>query len=524
MIESLAAFTRFATGLRAFLKDPLSEQDAQHLLRTRLRERESSFLQLVRGAIYDQPRSPYRTLLNWAGIGYEDIARMVKQSGIAAALSQLHEAGVYVSLEEFKGRQPIVRPGLERAVDAHDFDNTLAVPHFRGATGGSRGAARLAPYDFELLTHDAAVQSTYLQTFHLQVRPMAVWRPAPPGAAGIRRVLMQAKLGRPAVRWFSQHRPSLRMPRSWAITVFTAAATRVLGNRVPSPEHYPLGRAGDIARWLEDQCAAGHAAVLDTNVSSAIRVCQAAKELGRNISGTFFRLGSEPYTMARSRIVLEAGCHATIHYAMAEAGTIGVGCGSPDAPDDVHLLEDKIELIERSRPNATDTAGASSLFLTTLLPSTPKVMLNVESGDHATVTTRSCGCLLDSMGYRRHIHSLRSYEKLTTEGMHFLGDKIVNLIDKVLPATFGGYPTDYQLVERQCDGLARVGVIVSPKVGKVDESRIGRVVLENLGSLSHGDRMMAQLWEQAKTLEVIRQEPYQTPAAKILPLYIIREG
>jgi hypothetical protein len=74
---------------------------------------------------------------------------MVQRDGLEAALSRLHDAGVYVTLEEFKGRAPICRPGLEFEVSERDFDNPLLTAHYEGLTGGSRGGGSRVAIDFE---------------------------------------------------------------------------------------------------------------------------------------------------------------------------------------------------------------------------------------------------------------------------------------------------------------------------------------------------------------------------------------
>ena len=55
------------------------------------------------------------------------------------------------------------------------------------------------------------------------------------------------------------------------------------------------------------------------------------------------------------------------------------------------------------------------------------------------------------------------------------------------------------------------------------EASLLRTTLEFLGRRTGADKMMAQLWQQGKTLEVVRREPYSTKAAKILPLHVLGE-
>jgi phenylacetate-coenzyme A ligase PaaK-like adenylate-forming protein len=262
--------------------------------------------------------------------------------------------------------------------------------------------------------------------------------------------------------------------------------------------------------------------VLDTNVGSGIRVCLAAKEAGLDIAGTFFRLGSEPYTEARARIVAEAGCTAVCHYFMSETSRVGAACAAPEAIDDMHILLDKLALIQRdTRVSSDESLGA--FYLTTLHTSTPKLMLNVQTGDYGVVSQRQCGCLLGQLGLHTHVHSIRSFDKLTSEGMNFLGSELITLIEDVLPAKFGGSPTDYQLVEFEEGGLTRVSLIVSPRLGAVNEAQIVEKALETLGAYNSGKRMMANYWREGQTLRVERREPYTTRTAKIPVLYNLRD-
>jgi hypothetical protein len=152
------------------------------------------------------------------------------------------------------------------------------------------------------------------------------------------------------------------------------------------------------------------------------------------------------------------------------------------------------------------------------------VMLNVESGDYGVLEPRPCGCAVEAAGYAGHLHTIRSYEKLTSEGMTFLGTDLLTLVEDVLPTRFGGAPTDYQLVEEERDGLSRVMLYVNPRVGALDEQAVLRVVLDFLRSGSRHEAMMAEIWRAAETLRLVRAAPHVTPASKVQPLHVVRTG
>jgi hypothetical protein len=375
--------------------------------------------------------------------------------------------------------------------------------------------------DLEVLEQDAASYGVCLHAWAATERPMGVWRPVPPANAGIKKLIMQGKLGGSVERWFTQ------MPNRWtpgalrynAFTALTRRAFNARGRRFPVAEFTPLSDAARVARWLAARVGEGMPAHLDTLVSCAVRVCMAATAEGLDISGTFFRVGSEPLTEAKARIIADAGCVASVQYAMAEVGPVATACAAGCAIDDMHLLEDKVAAIQTDYPTAERAVG-SPLFLTTVLDSCPKLMVNVETGDRGVLETRSCGCPLGAVGYDRHLYHLRSYEKLTSEGVNFLGTDLHYLLESLLPARFGGHPTDFQFVEEEEGGLTRVTLHVSQRVGPLDETELRQTVLDYLAAPDVGHRLMSTIWDDGQTLRVARREPIVTSAAKILPLHI----
>jgi hypothetical protein len=100
---------RFVLGLQRFLRRPISLEEARATLQQRLKSRESDFLALAKSAIYTNAASPYRQLLGLAGCEYGDLERLARQQGAEGALQALFERGVYLTVEEFKGRAPAVR-------------------------------------------------------------------------------------------------------------------------------------------------------------------------------------------------------------------------------------------------------------------------------------------------------------------------------------------------------------------------------------------------------------------------------
>ena len=407
-------------------------------------------------------------------------------------------------------------------VRASDFDNPSARSHYEGKTGGSRGSGTRLIVDLDLVRYEAAHLYLSLQALGALDRPAALLRPLPPGVTGLKELLYRARINRLPEEWFSQNRYHFRWEDARAAT-FAACAiggSRLWGRPLPAPTYLPLDRAAVISEWLALKTSSGNPGLLDTNVSSAIRVCRAASEGGHDISGTLFRTGGEPLTPGRAQIIEQTNSRVACNYGIAEAGRLGLACGDPSMPDEVHLLADKIALLQRPHVPVPGAPEVGALYVTTLHPATPKLMLNVEIGDYAVRSSRKCSCVLGAAGFDEHLHTIRSYEKLTSEGMHFVGSDLMELLESVLPERFGGGANDYQLVEEEVEGLARVTLLVSPRLGPVDELEVNEVFFRFLRAGGQGRAMMSQRWKDGSTLSVERREPVTTGAAKVLPLHI----
>jgi hypothetical protein len=512
---------RFVRDLGAFLDSPPDPDEAEKRLGTQLKGRSRSLVPMLQHGVFSNPDSPYRALMESAGIDSEMVAAKIDRVGLEATLAWLFEAGVHVSLDEFKGRVPIVRPGLELRSGAGEFDNPLLQSHYEGRTGGSRGVGTRLVIDLGLLAYETDHVQLALEGLGALDRPAALWRPRPPGVTGLKEALYRARLGRPPQVWFAQNRSRWFGEGfgSAMLTLLAILGSRFWGKPLPRPRHVPLDRAVEVARWLAGMVAAGTPALLDTNVSSAVRVCHAARQESLDIAGSIFRSGGEPLTPQRAALIRGAGCSVACNYGVAEAGRLGIACSDAKVVDDVHFLGDKIALLQRPKQLA-DGSEVAALYITTLHPSTPKLMINVEIGDHAVLERRECGCPFGLAGFSEHLHTIRSYEKLTSEGMHFVGSDLMELLETTLPQQFGGDALDYQLVEREIDGLCRVALVVSPAIGVIDEPHLIETMLDALKVGGQGRGMMSQWWKDGSVLTVERREPYTTGAAKVMPLHL----
>ena len=523
MIGQARMYWRFTSGLRPFLKEPITLEQSHQMIGRRLASRESNLLTVVRRAVYENKQSPYLKLLNLAGCEYGDLERMVRSDGIEHSLRTLRREGVYTSIEEFKGKKELIRGDKVFRFRESDFDNPLVSRHLEASSGGTRSAGTRTAYDFDFLTQSwASCDVVRFNAYGVAQVPFAMWLPVMPGAGPIW-LLSLAKAGILPVRWFSPvekrgFRPSLKNRMG---TNYIVRAGRAFGARLPTPEYIAPSDASVVAHWMADTAKQSGGCCLGTYTSLAVRVCQQARTDGIDIGGTAFIVGGEPITATKRSEIEAAGAAVYPDYTFMEAGIVGYACTNPAAVDEMHLRTDIFALVQYPRPVPHAAASVDAFLFTTLLPSAPKILLNLESGDYGVVENRHCGCRFEELGLTQHVHSIRGFDRLTGTGMTFVGTDLVRIVEDVLPAKLGGASTDYQMVEEEdARGHTRMSVLVNPEVGELDEADVIRTILDELSKGKDAQRMMARIWAETGTLRVIRQRPIETVRGKLLPLHI----
>ncbi|MFQ5924491.1 MAG: hypothetical protein ACE5IE_00645 [Dehalococcoidia bacterium] len=526
IISDALKYSRLAFDLRDYLRNTISLEESKRAVSGRLQNRERNFLSLVQKGIYENPNSPYLKLLRMAGCEFGDIEYLVNQDGIEPTLHKLLAEGVYLSWEEFKGKRDIVRGGSRFQFRATDFDNPFLPGHYRVQSSGTRSAGTRTIFD---LNHQ--LEKNYYHLPMLEANdaldvPMGLWHPGLPSAAGIGAVLTYWKVGKPVARWFSlttesQVQASLR---DRLATRYIIHGSRLWGAKLAKPEYVGLTEAIKVARWMATTKQQFGSCSLSCFVSPAVKVCQAAIESGLDIQGTRFFVAGEPLTEAKRQQIEAAGASVIPKYYITEVGFIGCGCPGSYAADDIHLFRDSMALIQRQRHVEHSDVCVNALLFTTLLPSAPKMMLNVESDDYGVVETRSCGCPFGQLGFGEHLYNIRSFAKLTGSGMTILGSDFVRILEEVLPRKYGGAPTDYQLLEEEDSrGQTHLSLIISPSVGVLDDGDVVMTVLGELRRDAHGGKLATALWAQANTLQVKRTYPISS-SGKIMTLHLIKNS
>ena len=516
--HSISAGLGFTARLPVFLRRRITAPGARVTLEHRLRNREADFLRFIAQAVSGNAGSPYHELLEHAGCEFGDIRRLVGQEGIEGALQQLYRSGVYLTVDEYKGRKPAVRGSATIEVNPAALVNPLASRQFSARTSGSGGAATPVPLSLAGI-HDHAVN----MALAMDARGGMEWRKAIWELSGIGPLLWYASFGAPVDRWFTKVGSAsggILASHHRKLSAVTWAG-RLSGHPFPAPLHVPLSAPLPIFHWMEETLVNGDTPHLWTSTSSAVRLCQAAAEAGVSLEGAKMTVTGEPVTQARLSIIRSVGADAAPDYGSADSGgSVACVCLAPNAPDEVHVFSDLNAVIQADR----EPFPPCALLLTTLRPTAPFVFLNVSMGDCATLDTRSCGCPMERLGWQTRLSHIRSFEKLTLGGMSFLDSDVARILDEELPRAFGGAPTDYQVVEAAADDdHVRLNLLVHPRVGPVDETGVARVFLEALGSISQAENMMVSRLRDEHLLEVRREAPHMTATGKILHLWTAPE-
>jgi hypothetical protein len=522
--SELVAFARFLAGVPGFVRRRMTAAEALAIIQDRLRNRERNFIDVVERGIFGNPRSPYRALLHNAGCMLDDIRELVKREGVEGTLEQLRSKGVYVSFEEFKGIQPIVRGSQAFETSPADFDNPTAKRYYSTTTGGSTGAGRRVQLDIQ---HLEDLLPSRVLTRHVQGVfgiPAANWSDLPPGG-GLSGQLIHAASANTASHWCVARMggPNATPLRFRAATFAAIAIARASGAAIAWPKHLPFDRAIELAQWAHDQVRRHGAATIHASVSRILRVAIAAREAGIDLTGVVLRGGGEPPTNAKVAQIVASGATFYSSYAFSEIGSVGSCCLHPSGPNDQHFMRDHLAMVQAPRRVPGFDIEVGALCYTSLLPTTPKLLFNVESDDYGIVEERNCGCTWQELGFPTHISEIRSFRKLTGEGMTLVGSDLERILDDLLPARFGGSALDYQFAEEEDEhGFTRLILRVSPTIALGDEAAATEFVLQAIDRIGSGGTLVQSVWRQAGTIRIRRERPIMTGRGKLMPLDIRR--
>ena len=523
-IRTVIAGLDLLARLPRFLNNRFTIDEARAIQDRQLRDRPQQFLRFMQKGIYGYPDHPVHQLLQHAGCTYGDLAMLVERDGVEEALRRLLENGVYLTVDEFKGRRPAVRGSATIDVGPNRLRNPLAAFHIPGRSGGSRSDGTPLIIDLAFVW---ACAVAYALSLH--VRGGDDWLKVnweTPGGGTRFRLLKMNCFGARPVAWFTQLDPSAsdtnRIFR-WGERAMRWGAL-LGGVRLPPGQLASLEDPRPLLRWLRAALDRGETPHLETFPSSIVRLARTALETGIDVRGTKATLGGEPITQARLDLSSEAGIQSYPRYGSMECGPVAYACLNPEAADDTHILRDLHAVIQVGNQSEQIGLPSRALLISNLHPAAPFAMVNFSMGDEADLAERDCGCPLQDLGWNPHLTTVRSYEKLTAGGVTFYDSDLIDVLERVLPAAFGGHPADYQLVEREdADGRPQMVLVVHPRLGPLDGARIEEAFLSAIGT-SPLSGLMASMWRDSRFLRVERRPPHATAASKILHLHVDRNS
>jgi phenylacetate-coenzyme A ligase PaaK-like adenylate-forming protein len=146
-------------------------------------------------------------------------------------------------------------------------------------------------------------------------------------------------------------------------------------------------------------------------------------------------------------------------------------------------------------------------------------------GDTGVVEKRPCGCGWEQLGLLDHLHTIRSFEKMTGEGMTIFASDLIRIVEEVLPNKFGGSTTDYQILEEEGEnGLTQTAILISPEIKDLDEKAVLLTVAQELREhgKSTSSALSVDIWEKANALTIRREFPKRTPVGKVFSFQIVK--
>lgn len=184
MIESASGFldaarmtTHLVFGLpRSLLHSP-DRALYRAMIQKRISARAKNFVRPLESAVYPFPYSPYHRLLKAAGCELADVEKLVSANGLEGALESLRQAGVFVTLDEFKARRAATRGNQSWHFSESDFDNPRLRHHFEVKSGGTRSAGTRTMIDLEFIAAIAMDTSILFDVQDLWAHDQALWLP-----------------------------------------------------------------------------------------------------------------------------------------------------------------------------------------------------------------------------------------------------------------------------------------------------------------------------------------------------------
>jgi hypothetical protein len=109
--------------------------------------------------------------------------------------------------------------------------------------------------------------------------------------------------------------------------------------------------------------------------------------------------------------------------------------------------------------------------------------------------------------------------------MTFYDSELCRVLEEVLPASFGGGPLDYQLVEEEArTGTPVLSLVVDPAVGPLHQDRVIETFLDAIGGGQELKRVMVEAWRDGRYVRLVRRRVAMGRSGKIQHLHSERRA
>jgi hypothetical protein len=170
-----------------------------------------------------------------------------------------------------------------------------------------------------------------------------------------------------------------------------------------------------------------------------------------------------------------------------------------------------------------DPDGPAEPFAFTVLSlAAPKVLLNVELGDHGRLRRRLCECALGRAGLAWHLRDVHSPAKIAAEGVKLGELDFARLVEEAA-RDLGAPPDDLQIwlgADSEAGGASRITLVLAPG-SPIDPEALQSRLRELLPSLPGGS-LASRLWFEGGALTIERRPLRLGPGQKMRR--IVREG
>ncbi len=234
--SNLLDYWRQSSGIARYARAPVAPDPIADI-RRQVEERDEAWLGFVERAVFAVPGHPYRRMFELAGCEFGDLCREARRDGVEVLLGRLYDQGVYLSVDEFKGRAPIVRAGQEIPSPAGAFQNRLDHGWLKTQTGGSTGRPAPVTHGAGALVLRDQVTALTVREFDLARRARLAVRPILPSSIGLVIGLAFGRFGVPIEHWYATGGAVRDSMHYRALTRLLVQVGRANGIPAPAPDY-----------------------------------------------------------------------------------------------------------------------------------------------------------------------------------------------------------------------------------------------------------------------------------------------